>query len=455
MKTTIPGPKSQELIKQLDGMQAMESIQFFIDYDKSQGNYLVDADENILLDMYTQIASLPLGYNHPSLIRVMQDPSNLKHFVNRPALGIYPSTDWPQKLEASLMAVAPRGLSNCMTQGCGACANEHAYKAVFMAYRRKQRGGEPPSQEERESSLINQPPGCPPLTLLSFSNAFHGRTMGSLMMTHTKWMHKLDFPSIDWPIADFPQYKHPLLGNIEQNRREEARCLQQVCSKIEEYGARGTPVAGVVIEPIQGEGGDNHASPDFFRQLQQVCKDYGAYLVLDEVQTGAGATGQMWFHDTFHLPSPPDIVIFSKKMMTGGFYYTDEMRPTEGYRIFNTWMGDPSKVILLEEMLRVIRDEELLENVARVGKQLVQGMTDLQERYPGQLSGARGEGMFCAVDVRDAKHRDQLLTDLKNSGVLAAGSGSHTLRLRPTLIFQERHADIFLDIFDDVLRRNN
>ncbi|KAI0237730.1 4-aminobutyrate aminotransferase, mitochondrial, partial [Lamellibrachia satsuma] len=243
---------------------------------------------------------------------------------------------------------------------------------------RKQRGGEPPSQEERDSSLINQPPGCPPLTLLSFSNAFHGRTMGCLNATHSKWMHKVDFPALDWPSAPFPKYRYPVEEHWGNNCAEDVKSISEVCRKIEEYSARGTPVAGVVVEPIQGEGGDNHASPDFFRQLQQVCKDYGVYLVLDEVQTGAGTTGHMWFHDTWSLPSPPDIVIFSKKMMTGGFYYTDEMRPTEGYRIFNTWMGDPSKVILLEEMLKVIRDEDLLDSVTRVGRRLVQGMAQLQ-----------------------------------------------------------------------------
>lgn len=86
------------------------------------------------------------------------------------------------------------------------------------------------------------------------------------------------------------------------------------------------PVAGIIVEPIQSEGGDNEASPYFFQQLQKIAKKHGAGLLIDEVQTGGGATGKMWCHEHFNLESPPDIVTFSKKMLTGGFYHTLDQR---------------------------------------------------------------------------------------------------------------------------------
>lgn len=85
------------------------------------------------------------------------------------------------------------------------------------------------------------------------------------------------------------------------------------------------PVAGVIIEPIQAEGGDNHASPKFFQQLQRLTQKYGAALLIDEVQTGGGPTGKMWCHEHFNLDSPPDIVTFSKKMQMGGYYHSKEL----------------------------------------------------------------------------------------------------------------------------------
>lgn len=111
VKTPIPGPKSKELISDLNKIQFSNAVIFFTDYNKSIGNYIVDVDNNILLDVYTQISSLPLGYNHPELLNVLQDPDNVKTFVNRPALGLFPGQGWPQRLQNSLISIAPKGHS--------------------------------------------------------------------------------------------------------------------------------------------------------------------------------------------------------------------------------------------------------------------------------------------------------------------------------------------------------
>ena len=107
--SVIPGPKSREMIANLDKIQFASAVWYFADYKKSLGNYIVDVDGNCLLDVFSQISSLPLGYNHPDLQRVVQDPDNQIAFINRPALGIFPAQGWPEKLTNSLLSVAPKG----------------------------------------------------------------------------------------------------------------------------------------------------------------------------------------------------------------------------------------------------------------------------------------------------------------------------------------------------------
>lgn len=210
---------------------------------------------------------------------------------------------------------------------CGSCSNENAFKNLFISYKRKERGERAKfSEEENESCMINQPPGSPRLSILSFHGAFHGRTLGSLAATHSKPIHKLDIPSFDWPIASFPKYKYPLEDNKRDNDNEDKKCLAEVEDLMVTYKKKGIPVAGIVVEPIQSEGGDNEASPEFFQELQRIAKRHGAGLLIDEVQTGGGPTGKMWCHEHFNLETPPDIVTFSKKMQLGGYYHNLDMK---------------------------------------------------------------------------------------------------------------------------------
>ncbi|KAL8623439.1 hypothetical protein ACOMHN_058885 [Nucella lapillus] len=452
MRTTVPGPRSAQLKKELDQIQNTGAVHFFVDYKNSRGNYVADVDGNVMLDVFTQIASLPLGYNHPRMISAFTNPDNMVPFVNRPALGSFPPGDLVQRLKSTLLSVSPRGLSHVQTMACGSCSIEHGQKAMFMAYMRRERGGRAPTVEEMESSVVGQLPGSPRLSVLSFRGAFHGRGMGALACSHAKWFHKLDFPVPDWPMASFPQLRYPLKENQRENDEEERRCLEEVEDLIASYGRKGCPVAGIICEPIQAEGGDNHASPAFFQGLQDIAEKHNAYLLLDEVQTGCGASGKFWAHEHFHLREAPDIVTFAKKMMTGGFYYKEEQKATEGYRIYNTWMGDPSKLVLLEEVLKVIREEELVNGVEVMGTYLLHGLTSLQNQYPGLMQNARGLGTLCAADFHSTAQRDKVVATLRNRGVNAGTCGVAAMRLRPSLLFTRRHADLFLTHLESVLK---
>ncbi|KAL1469146.1 hypothetical protein MTO96_004869 [Rhipicephalus appendiculatus] len=429
VSSTFPGPKSDALKRELDSIQNAGAVQLFIDYTKSTGNYMVDVDGNAFLDVYTQISSLPLGYNHPAMVAAVSDPRNVATFVNRPAMGVLPPADLVSRLKNALLSVAPRGLTEVQTMACGSCSNENAYKAVFISHIARKRDGKPPTAEELQTCKYNLPPGSPCLSLLSFDGAFHGRTFGALSTTHSKAIHKLDVPSFDWPIAHFPQYKYPLEEFQSENKKEDEKSLAHVEELFHEYGKKGAPRGG----------------------LRALAAKNNVLFICDEVQTGCGPTGKFWAHQHWGLDDSPDVVTFSKKMLTGGYFYKSQVRPKESYRIFNTWVGDPTKLLLIEEVLKVVNTEKLLENVRDTGEYLQKGLKEVSKRHPNTFFNVRGRGTFCAVDLPSEKDRNKFITEMHLKGIHCGGCGERSFRIRPALTFQRKHADILLDRIEKVL----
>lgn len=453
VKGKIPGPENAKALEKLTKVFDTRAAYFVADYYKSLGNYIVDVDNNVMLDVYAQISSIALGYNNPAIIDAAQSKEMINSIVNRPALGNFPSNDYADILKEGILAAAPPGLDKVWTDMSGSGANETAYKAAFMYKRAKERGFDKDfSPEELQSSMLNQKPGSPDLSILSFETAFHGRLFGSLSTTRSKPIHKLDIPAFNWPKAPFPQLKYPLEENVEANRAEEDRCLAEVDKLIKSWP---NPVAAVIVEPIQSEGGDNHATPYFFNGLRKITKENDVLFIVDEVQTGVGATGKFWAHEHWDLYSPPDIVTFSKKFQAAGYYFSDpKIVPNLPYRQFNTWCGDPSKAIVARAIYKEIKKHDLVERTAKVGDYLYGKLEELSKKYPTKIQKLRGKnnGTFIAWDMESPEARDKFLKEMRQLGVNVGGCGPQAVRLRPTLVFEEKHADIFIETAETALQ---
>ena len=405
----------------------------------------------VSLCSYAQIASIPLGYNNPKLAAAAASPEMISAIINRPALGNFPPHDWADLLRSGILKVAPRGLGHVYTAMAGSDANEIAYKAAFIYQRQAQRGGPAVdfTEQEMHSAMDNHAPGSPDMSILSFRSGFHGRLFGSLSTTRSKPIHKLDIPAFDWPQATFPQLKYPLEDHADENAKIEQASLDEVEHLIKTWHL---PPAAVVVEPIQSEGGDNHATPNFFRGLRALTRKHNVLLIVDEVQTGLGATGKFWAHEHWDMEDPPDMMTFSKKAQTAGYYYgSPALRPNKPYRQFNTWMGDPSKAILFRAIVDEMERLDLVNHTAKIGDYLFAKLEGLAAAHPDHFQNLRGKGQGTFIAF-DSPKRDQFLLKAKEFGLNIGGCGASAVRLRPMLVFQEHHADILVDALEKIVK---
>ncbi|PLB55475.1 4-aminobutyrate aminotransferase [Aspergillus steynii IBT 23096] len=416
------GQQSKEIIDGIDKVFDSSSVGTVGYYKKGYGNYIVDADGNTLLDVLSQIVSLAVGYNNPALLEVASSPEV--------ASALH---DWASILEAGIIKIAPKGLNQVFTAYSGADANEAAYKAALRV-----------TEDEVLSTMNNRAPGSPNvsiMSIMSFKAGFHGRLFGSLSTTRSKALHKLDIPAFDWPQCSFPSLKYPLEEHMDENADEEFRCLREAEHIIQNYHNR---VAAIIVEPVQSEGGDRHASAFFFQGLRDITRRNGVLFIVDEVQTGLGATGRYWAHEHWNLTQPPDMVTFSKKAQAAGFYFGNpELKPSKPFRLSNTRTGDPARAILLSEIVKEIERLDLLENTASVGNYLYTKVESLSVRFPSVFQNLRGKGFGTFISF-DTPQRDKFLALAKMNGIHIGGCGESGVRLRPMLIFQKHHVDIRL-----------
>jgi L-lysine 6-transaminase len=252
---------------------------------------------------------------------------------------------------------------------------------------------------------------------------------------------KFDWPRVSCPHIDF---------SLPESKREadvvarEEKAEREICDFIDQ---RNIDICAIIIEPIQGEGGDNHFRGEWLQKLRKICDESDILLIFDEVQCGMGATGRNWCCEHFNVV--PDLLAFGKKAQVCGVMAgprIDDVKDNAfrlSSRLNSTWGGNFTDMVRSTHFLRIIEQERLVENAGKVGAYFLDQLRDLQREEP-LISAARGRGLFLAFDVPDGKTREEFWKGFFNLGVLTLRSGENSIRFRPPL-------DITAEVIDEAM----
>jgi acetylornithine/N-succinyldiaminopimelate aminotransferase len=375
-------------------------------FERGEGAWLWTADGRRFLDFGAGIATSSLGHNNPHLVRaIAEQAARVMHVSN---LYRIPQAE---RLAERLVAATPFADSVFFCNS-GAEANEGMVKAV--------------RKHQAETGRPER------FRMICFEGAFHGRTLAMLAATgNEKYL-----AGFGPPVEGFD---HVPFGNMNAVR------------------AAITPeTAGILIEPVQGEGGVRPASPEFLRQLRATCDEFGLLLALDEVQIGMGRSGKLWAHQWAGIE--PD-VMSSAKGIGGGFplgailareAVAKHLKPgTHG----TTFGGNPLACAAGNAVLDVILAPGFLEHVDRVARHLWRGLLGLAERHPQVVEGVQGAGLLLGIRLRPEVSNTDMQAAAVAEGLLTVAAGMNVLRLAPPLIITEAEADEALRLLDRACRR--
>eukprot|EP01098_Paradermamoeba_levis_P003041 TRINITY_DN1424_c0_g1_i3.p1 TRINITY_DN1424_c0_g1~~TRINITY_DN1424_c0_g1_i3.p1 ORF type:complete len:357 (-),score=116.56 TRINITY_DN1424_c0_g1_i3:231-1301(-) len=289
---------------------------------------------------------------------------------------------------------------------------------------------------------------------LHFKEAFHGRGGYTMSLTNTSDPNKYKyFALFDWPRVTNPKARFPLTGkNLEDTIRDEQKSLAEIRSVLDQ---QGPDVACIILEPVQGEGGDNHFRPEFWQELRKIADQYEVMLIADEVQTGFGLSGKFWTYQ--HYGVVPDMVTFGKKSQVCGFMSTGRIDDIDtnvfkvSSRINSTWGGNLVDMVRSQRFLEIIEEDKLVQNSAQVGQYLVQQLEKLQAAYPSLISGVRGKGLLVSFETATPELNGKLRSLAYERGVLLISCGTQTIRFRPFLDTTTQQLDKAVSVLKQVL----
>jgi L-lysine 6-transaminase len=413
-----------------------DGFDVIFDNDKSHGVWVHDAvTGRDYLDLFTCFASIPIGYNHPK----MMEPEFLKKLarvaVNKITLSDIYSKEMAEFLDTFYRLAMPAEFKYLFFIEGGALAVENALK-VAMDWKHRL------NLSRGETRLMQQ-------KVIHFRECFHGRTGYTMSLTSTLADKTNYFPKFDWPRIPNPKITFPLEKHLQEVRKREELAVRSIEETLRRESDR---ICAIIIEPIQGEGGDNHFRDEFFVELRRLADEFDVLLVYDEVQTGVGLTGKMWCYQ--HFSVVPDIIAFGKKTQVCGIMVTDRVDTVKdnvfhvGSRINSTWGGNIVDMVRFQKVLEIIDEEKLIDNVSKVAPAVLNMHYDLQKKYPKLISNARGRGFFTALDLPTTDLRNKLRMEILKNGAIMLACGWRTLRLRPSLTFSEKDVAAAHEILD-------
>ena len=443
--------KSSDIRKVIGSSILADGMSPIIDLEKSHGSWLVDkVTGKEYLDLFSMFASLSVGYNHPY---VLEQSERLKvAAINKPTNSDVYSLELAEFMETFKRVAQPSYLPHTFFIEGGTLAVENALKVAFDWKRRKNLAKGSSAKGEK---------------VIHFKESFHGRSGYTMSLTDSPDKRKtMYFPKFDWPRVTNPKITFPLEKNLDHVVALENQAFTEIKDAI---SSNPDNIASIIIEPIQGEGGDNHFRCEFFQELRNIANENDIMLIYDEVQTGIGVTGRMWAHQHFAAhgcsdcccgedsSAKPDIIAFGKKTQVCGIAVSNRVEEVENHvfaessRLNSTWGGNLVDMVRLTIYLELIEKENLVEKAEKTGNYLLNRLYALQEQYPNLVSNARGRGLYCAFDLPSGDKRDKLAELLLEEGSILLGSGHQSIRFRPHLNVKTEDIDFGIDCFKKAL----
>jgi len=431
----------QDVVSELKKHVLIDGFQIVVDLRKSRGSWLVDAATGRrLLDLYGSFGSMPVGYNHPGLDQPRIHEDLLEAARVKVANPDVYSTQLARFVQSFHRVMGLPPLDRYFFIEGGSAAVENTLKAAMdWKVRRNLEAG----YGERGTQILH------------FERAFHGRGGYTLSLTNTdprktEYFAKFAWPRVIAPSIDFslPERQRDL-EVIDKERYAEAQ-IREILSR------DALDIAAIIIEPIQGEGGDNHFRGEWLRTLRRICDENDILLIFDEVQTGCGTTGRRWCCE--HFDVLPDLLAFGKKAQVCGVMagprldeVPDNVFRLSG-RINSTWGGGLADMVRSTLCLEIIERDNLIENAENVGRTFLE---ELHRLAAGErmLSGMRGRGFILAFDLPNRELRETFYKGLFEIGLLAIRCGERSIRFRPALDFPSSSIRNAVEMLKEQCRR--
>lgn len=412
----------------------IDGFQVVVDLKRSHGCRLVDATSGReFLDFYGFFGSMAVGFNHPWFEQPKVQAELLEAAKVKVANADVYSAAFATFVRTFSRVLGLPPLERYFFIEGGAAAVENALKAAMdWKVRKNLAAGRGPVGTE----------------ILHFERAFHGRSGYTMSLTNTDprktdLFAKFSWPRLPAPAIDFTLPEPQRTADVIEREQQCEAQLRKVLN------AHAEAIAAIIIEPIQGEGGDNHFRGEWLATLRRLCDEYQVLLIFDEVQTGVGATGRNWCCE--HFGVLPDLLSFGKKAQVCGVMAgprLDEV-PDNCFRlpsrINSTWGGNLVDMVRATYCLQIIEQERLVENADRMGRVLLDGLCKLVQEEP-LISAPRGRGLFAAFDLPDKECRERFYRGLFENGLIALRSGERTIRFRPALDVRSEDVQEVLDL---------
>jgi L-lysine 6-transaminase len=431
----------RNVITELEKHILVDGFKLVIDLEKSRGSRLVDAPTGReLVDLYSFYASMPVGYNHPHFSRPEVEADLLAAAKIKVASADVYSVQYATFIDTFARVVGLSPLNRYFFIDGGALSVENALKAAMDWKVRK--------------NLVAGRGECG-TEIIHFERAFHGRSGYTMSLTNTEARKTQYYAKFPWPRVPAPYIDHSL--PVAERTTAVSKKEKQVEKQIRDIIAqKGVDIAAIIIEPIQGEGGDNHFRGEWLKTLRTICDQHDILLIFDEVQTGMGLTGKNWCCEHFGIL--PDLLAFGKKAQVCGIMAGPRLDDVKENvfrlpsRINSTWGGNFADFVRSTHYLRIIEEEKLVENARIKGETFKAALQAMARKHP-VITGVRGRGLMLAFDLPNAALRDAFWKGAYELGLLVVRCGERSIRLRPVLDVKDDIIEESLRITDGECRR--